>query len=504
MSDHIRPPRTLLVFGTGDSGEFGLGDDERGEIARPRLHAWVEEAIEDGKFGAEPGAGLEAIAVGGMHSLAIDEKGRVWTWGVNDAGALGRRTDKVPNPNKPDEHLDRDVLESTPGIITALEKEAFRAVRVAGGDSVSIAISDDGRVRYWGSFRGNEGLLGFGGVKKAIQFDPVELPLHAYGSKSSTFVSVAAGSDHVLALASDGVVYAMGDCMKAQLGRRVGPRHVLKGLIPEQLALRKIEKIATGSWHSFAIDTEGRVYAWGFNGAGQCGVPSRTDDIVDRPTVIPSLLPSEHNGAKVVAIDAGSHHSLFLFSDGSLWGCGKIVEGEVGLSQDHPAMTAEAKEEQCITEPVQIFFPPTPTEDDKNPDMKPYEDSEAYRKASSKIVDIACGERFSLALTTDGHAYSWGLGVSMQLGLGNDTETAPTPTLIRGKVVSQRRDPTHSGFVKLMEIACVTASSSSTTTSLSRSLPAPGIVSLQLKRNRRDMSRSSLMRCEQPAQEMRK
>lgn len=40
------------------------------------LHIRVEEAIKEGKLGG-PGAGVEDIIVGGMHSLMIDEAGRV-------------------------------------------------------------------------------------------------------------------------------------------------------------------------------------------------------------------------------------------------------------------------------------------------------------------------------------------------------------------------------------------------------------------------------------------
>jgi alpha-tubulin suppressor-like RCC1 family protein len=29
-----------MVFGTGDSGEFGMGDDERGEKNKPELQSW--------------------------------------------------------------------------------------------------------------------------------------------------------------------------------------------------------------------------------------------------------------------------------------------------------------------------------------------------------------------------------------------------------------------------------------------------------------------------------
>ncbi len=49
------------------------------EIARPKLHEWVEECISEGKFAIEEGQmlGLETLVAGGMHSLAIDPKGRV-------------------------------------------------------------------------------------------------------------------------------------------------------------------------------------------------------------------------------------------------------------------------------------------------------------------------------------------------------------------------------------------------------------------------------------------
>jgi regulator of chromosome condensation len=40
--EKVRPGRTLLVWGCGDSGEFGMGegDDVKGEINRPKLHSW--------------------------------------------------------------------------------------------------------------------------------------------------------------------------------------------------------------------------------------------------------------------------------------------------------------------------------------------------------------------------------------------------------------------------------------------------------------------------------
>jgi regulator of chromosome condensation len=35
--------------------------------------------------------------------------------------------------------------------------EKFRATRVAAGDSISVALSDQGEIRVWGSFRVSQG-----------------------------------------------------------------------------------------------------------------------------------------------------------------------------------------------------------------------------------------------------------------------------------------------------------------------------------------------------------
>ena len=69
---------------------------------------------------------------------------QVWSWGINDNGVLGRVTENV-------EGQDSDELESQPMLVEGLED--FKAVRIAAGDGVSMAISDKGEVRSWGCFR---------------------------------------------------------------------------------------------------------------------------------------------------------------------------------------------------------------------------------------------------------------------------------------------------------------------------------------------------------------
>ena len=147
-------------------GQFGLGPDDLDEKGRPQLHTWCvqltkaladsrfEEQREDGELGpSEDQGGIETLAAGGMHTLAIDQKGQVRSWGINDGAALGRITATNPDPNNPGRFLPNDEFESWPFVVEELKKEGFRAVKVAAGDSVSVAVSDKGDVRAWGSFR---------------------------------------------------------------------------------------------------------------------------------------------------------------------------------------------------------------------------------------------------------------------------------------------------------------------------------------------------------------
>lgn len=183
---------------------------------------------------------------------------------------------------------------------------------------------------------------------KPFQFVPIEL--HALSRVE--VVDVSCGADHVLALTTEGYVYVWGNGQQNQLGRRVMERRRLNGLEPERLGLRNIVHVAAGMYHSFAVDKDGKVYAWGLNTYHQTGVTGRDGDeeMVLRPVEVKSLSPKEHNGARVIQVAGGEHHSLFLFDDGSVWGCGRQDANELGLAPDHPAQKGLKERKDQIRE----------------------------------------------------------------------------------------------------------------------------------------------------------
>ena len=85
----------VLLCGAGDNGQLGLGDDidEAPSLCRVPL-----------SMNQQP-VRILAVTCGGMHTLALSDSGDVFSWGVNDEGALGRSASKYSagsesNPNR--------------------------------------------------------------------------------------------------------------------------------------------------------------------------------------------------------------------------------------------------------------------------------------------------------------------------------------------------------------------------------------------------------------------
>mmetsp|Transcript_7662 Transcript_7662/g.15589 ORF Transcript_7662/g.15589 Transcript_7662/m.15589 type:complete len:511 (-) Transcript_7662:134-1666(-) len=372
---------SLLVWGTGDMGQLGLGEDVS-ERARPTPLSLSNLPV-------------RRVACGGMHTLAVTSDGALWSWGVNDEGALGREVkssnDHVvasgPGPSanaKPD---------NEPALVPSISG----VVDISAGDSHSVAVTEKGEVFSWGSFRDASGLWCFKpGVK--IQKAPVKV----FEACGAPVVKLASGVDHILAMTSKGQVYSWGCGERGRLGRlseaetegrKNNGVHASKNLEPGLVtALKDVycTSIGCSAFSSYAVTSTGQVYGWGMNNYGQLGweVPTEKGKAGNgfyEPKIIQSL-----SGKMITAIEGGEHHTIALTSEGQVLSFGRPTYGRLGRKDVDVASD----------EPYDLPAPVTGIE--------------------GKVASIAAGVSVSSAITQSGAVYVWGYGETCQLGKGKD------------------------------------------------------------------------------------
>lgn len=401
-------PLDIFVWGTGSMCELGLGPaSNTKEVKRPRLNPLLSKE----KIGA---AGIVDFAVGGMHVIALDSDNRLWSWGNNDSKVLGRDTSKAKEVLKSmdandsdddDDDGDLNEAESTPGLVEGLPKTKAHIVQLAATDNLSVVLYSDGDVYAWGTFRCNEGELGF---SKNVKYQATPKKL----VQLKDITQLASGKDHMLALDVKGIVYAWGNGQQHQLGRRILERHRLAALEPQQFGLYNIKYIASGDFHCFAVDQDNQVFTWGLNQYGQCAITEKNGELEDgslviKPTIIPALSDKE-----VTQIVGGEHHTLALTSGGDVLAWGRYDMKEIGISEkDLPPSTFKDQHgrPRSVPEPTKVKFGNT---------------------GVVKIKTLGVGSHHSFAVTDDGMVYAWGFGDTYAPGLGPLDGDVESPTRI--------------------------------------------------------------------------
>jgi hypothetical protein len=105
--------------------------------------------------------------------------------------------------------------------------------------------------------------------------ETIDITSEANLFEGKTISQISAGSDHSLALDSEGQIYAWGSNYYGQLGNgdttssntpvKVDTSGVLAGKTISQISAAAV------SDYSLALDSEGQIYAWGYNLNGQLG-----------------------------------------------------------------------------------------------------------------------------------------------------------------------------------------------------------------------------------------
>lgn len=169
-------------------------------------------------------------------------------------------------------------------------------------------------------------------------------------------------------------VATAGNNASGQLGRD-GPSQVFQ-MVP---VTEDLVQVCCGHHHTVVLSSQGNVFGWGRNVEGQLGL-SLDEKYVTSPRQL-FADQSEVESCKYLKVAAGEGHTMLLTSDGEIMVVGSGAFGQLGNG------TCAT----CSVTPVRVHINET-------------------------VVDISCGARSCFAITSVGAVYGWGESVSGMFG----------------------------------------------------------------------------------------
>ncbi|ETL49398.1 hypothetical protein L916_01123, partial [Phytophthora nicotianae] len=244
------------------------------------------------------------VSCGASHSFALAEDGDVFSWGIGRSGALGhglnaheQTFETVISPMEVLALKGRRVVQITCG-------DVHTAVLLQSGQLLTCGQREYGRLgRHMANDKASDGL----NDEYSSWFAPVAFP----NSVKCTYA--ACGAAHTLAVTGAYELYAFGWNCSGQLGLgdcrdRFIPTRVVYFDAVGTLSLLTIASVAAGKQHSLVSCPDGRLFAWGSDEMGQCGLNS-CPQIYTLPHLVASLV-----GLRVTQLAAGEAHSTVLTS----------------------------------------------------------------------------------------------------------------------------------------------------------------------------------------------
>jgi alpha-tubulin suppressor-like RCC1 family protein len=367
-----------------------------------------------------------ALSAGGVHTLAVNTNGMVWSWGCGYAGngnfeyyGPGVAGYNLVGPGGGENVGPLALIANLSNVVSV----AASLVNLTTGTGAkffdfSLVLKTNGTVWAWGD--NSYGELGVGNsyVTEDVDyyedggFYPVESLTPTQTVGLSGVVAIAAGGDVGMALRSDGTVWVWGDYTDAFYNAY----NALESYIPYEsldssestgtpmqvTGLSNIVAIALGYQHGMALDQNGFVWTWGWDSQGQLGTG---DSYVNNshgwaPMQIPGL-------TNVISIAAGDYHSVAVTSSGQVYTWG--VNTNFNLTrQSLTGQLGTGTASNHVSTPQLV-------------------------SGLSSIQSVSAGDAHTLALGTYRGVYlvwGWGDNTSLQLGSGT-LGSQPTPVLVQ-------------------------------------------------------------------------
>jgi alpha-tubulin suppressor-like RCC1 family protein len=309
------------------------------------------------------GTNWKQVAGGQVHTVAIKTDGTLWTWGRNNEGQLGRYSDNNASRLTPVTTFSGGTNWSDTA--TGSEQELYT---LSAGVFHTAAIKTDGTLWTWG--RNSNGILGDNTL--TTRFTPVTTFAGGNTWKQIFCTKSSVNSSHTTAIKTDGTLWTWGGNANGQLGDNTV---IIKSTPVTTFAGGTNWKQVSGGYHhTTAIKTDGTLWTWGRNNAGQLG----DNTIINRSTPVTTFA----GGTNWKQVSCGGSYTAAIKTDGTLWSWGANGTGQQGGNN---TVT------QILT-PVTTF------------------------SGGTNWKQVSCGYFYTAAIKTDGTLWTWGRNNAGQLG----------------------------------------------------------------------------------------
>lgn len=260
------------------------------------------------------------VAAGRTQKAGVTRSGRLILWEAPPLGAGGGTllpgAVELPQP----QFVSR-FLEGQSGVTIK---------HVACGDLFTACLTDRGIIMTFGS--GSNGCLGHGNLTDISQPTIVEALL------GYEMVQVACGASHVLALSTDGELFAWGRGDGGRLGLGTRESHNCPQQVPVAPG-QEAQRVVCGIDSSMILTSPGRVLACGSNRFNKLGLDHLSLDEepvpyqqVEEALSFTPLGSAPLDQEPLLCVDLGTAHSAAITASGDCYTFGSNQHGQLGTS----------------------------------------------------------------------------------------------------------------------------------------------------------------------------